>query len=94
MEPMRVVFWDRDSLGREENPAELYVGYNSQTHKEGNIFTMQVNTESLRKVEGDTRGVGSGHRRGEALLTMKEVADFSCLLLELKPGDSPKATVW
>lgn len=64
-EPMRVVFWDGDSLGRKQNPAELYVGYNSQVHKEGNTFTIQVNFHSLRKVEEETRGVGPDHRRGE-----------------------------
>lgn len=65
MEPMRVEFWDRDSLGRKQNVADFYVGYNSQAHEEGNTFTMQVNIQSSRKVEGEPRGVGSDHRRGE-----------------------------
>lgn len=65
MEPMRAVFWYRDRLGRKQKVAELYGGYNSQAHKEGNTFIMQINIHSLRKMEGETRGVGSDHRRGE-----------------------------
>lgn len=56
---------ERCVLGQRQNTGEFYVGYNSQGHKEGNTFTMQVNTHPSKKVEGETRGVGSDHRRGE-----------------------------
>lgn len=48
MEPMRVVFWDRDSLGRKQNLAELYVGYYSQAHKERNTPSPCKSTFTLR----------------------------------------------
>lgn len=90
MEPMRVVFWYRDSMGREQNLAELCVRYNSQVHKEGNAFTIQVNIHSSRKVEGETMGVGSDHGGGERLLTMKDIADFNLPPPRSKNRDQPQ----
>lgn len=51
MEPVRALFWERDSLGSKENLAELYVGCNPHAHEEGSAFTVQVNICSSRKME-------------------------------------------
>lgn len=55
---------------------------------------MQVNIHSSRKVEGETRGVESGHRRGETgSWPRMKLLISACLLLEPRTGTSPNSLV-